>query len=77
MPYPKRNRREPPQTMQGRVGRPPIFVSAHLVRNLKEQGLSIRDIVAVTDYSYGSVRRTLNGTRSAGPQFFGKHSARG
>ena len=76
MPYPKLNRPESPLAIKRRVGRPRIYVQSQLLRHLKDQGLSIREIAYVTGYSYGSVRRTLNGAASAVPQFAIARSAR-
>ena len=41
------------------VGRPRIHVQPQLIGHLRDQGLSLRQIAAVTGYGYGSVRRAL------------------
>jgi len=52
------------------VGRPRIYVPPELIRHLKNQGLSLRQISAITGYSYGSLRRALKNLEPAG-----RHSA--
>lgn len=41
------------------VGRPRVYVSPQLILNLRNQGLSFRQIAAVTGFGYGTVRRAL------------------
>lgn len=42
------------------VGRPRVYVSPLLILNLRQQGLSFRQIAAVTGFGYGTVRRAYH-----------------
>ena len=50
---------KPSYTVRRPVGRPRIDIPPQLIRHLRNQGLSLRQIAAVTGYGYGSVRRAL------------------
>jgi transposase len=64
-------------TIKRPVGRPSIYVSAQLIRHLKSQGLSFRQISTITGHSYGTVRRAVNKLEAAGPRSSTAASARG
>lgn len=47
------------------VGRPRVYVSPQLILNLRNQGLSFRQIATVTGFGYGTVRRAFQGIELA------------
>lgn len=65
-------------TLKRPVGRPRIHVPPQLIWHLRNQGLSLRQIAAVTGYGYGSVRRALLSLPASGvSQPRSDHAARG
>jgi transposase len=42
------------------VGRPRVHVSSQLILNLRNQGLSFRQIATDTGFGYGTVRRAFH-----------------
>lgn len=51
------------------VGRPRVYVPSQLIRHLKTQGLSLRQIAAITGYSYGSIRRNVQNHATFDPVY--------
>jgi hypothetical protein len=49
-----------------KAGRPRIYVPSQLIEHLKNQGLSFRQIAAITGYSYSTIRRTAKEIALAG-----------